>query len=297
MTNGRFPSWGKWLTTGLLTLGAALPGRPAGAETLRINGSTTVNPVVAEAAEILRSEHGLEIHVDVQGGSSGGIAALGDHRAEIAMSSKPLDATDRAKFPDTRFHPIVIGYDILALVVSRDVWEGGVTSISRDQMQGIYEGRIRKWQELGGPDRRIAFFNKEPGRGTWKVFANWLYGSADDTPLVSHREVGANEEGRSKVGATRGALSQLSAAWADGESVFALGIEGDDGQVTRPTEEDAAEGTYPLSRALYLILDGEPQGHAKLIVDLIMSPRGQQLVAKHGYLPLGNTQGGISRAD
>ena len=57
----------------LLTLGTgvAFATRP-----LRINGSTTVNPVVTEAAEALRAERGMTIHVDTQGGSSGGIFTL-----------------------------------------------------------------------------------------------------------------------------------------------------------------------------------------------------------------------------
>ncbi len=279
----------------LLACGA-LAVASASAETLRINGSTTVNPVVAEAAEILRSEEGMTILVDVQGGSTGGIAALGDRRAEIAMSSKPLDDSDREKFPQTSFHPVVIGYDSLALVVSRDVWEGGMQAISKEQMAQIYENKARRWSELGGPDRRIAFFNKEPGRGTWKVFAKWLYGKSDKAPLVSHPEVGANEEGRSKVGTTRGAISQLSAAWADGKSVFALGIRNADGTVAKPTAEDSANGSYPLTRALFVITDGEPQGGVKAMIDLLLSPRGQQLVAKHGYLPLADPEG-ASEAD
>ena len=44
------------------------------AETLKINGSTTVNLPVAEAAEILRAEQKMEIQVDTQGGSAGGIS-------------------------------------------------------------------------------------------------------------------------------------------------------------------------------------------------------------------------------
>ncbi|HXU45591.1 MAG TPA: phosphate ABC transporter substrate-binding protein, partial [Thermoanaerobaculia bacterium] len=59
----------------------ALPA--LGAEPLRINGSTTVNPVVVDAADLFRAETGSTVFVDTQGGSSGGIAALGEGRAEI----------------------------------------------------------------------------------------------------------------------------------------------------------------------------------------------------------------------
>lgn len=276
------------LLAGLLL--AAGPAPAAGA--LRVHGSTTVNPVVAEAAEILRAEREMDITVDTQGGSSGGISALGDGRADLAMSSRPLNASDSERYPGVRFTPHVIGADAVAMVVSRDVWEGGVRSLSRAEMQGIYEGRIRNWREVGGPDRRIAFFNKEPGRGTWEVFANWLYGDADDAPLVSHPEVGANEEVRTKVGSTPGSLSQLSVAWADGESVFALAVEGEDGELIEAAPEAIASGAYPISRPLLVISDGPPQGAARELLDFIDSPRGQELVRHHGYLGTHDLGGG-----
>ena len=109
-------------------------------------------------------------------------------------------------------------------------------ALSRAQVRQIYEGKVKNWKELGGPDRRIVFFNKEPGRGTWEVFAHWLYGDAKKAPSVSFPEVGANEETRTKVGSTRGAISQLSSSWADGKKVFALGIRDDKGRVV-PADE------------------------------------------------------------
>lgn len=253
---------------------------------LRVNGSTTVNPVVARAAEILRAEQGMEILVDTQGGSSGGISALGDGRAEVAMSSRPLDDGDRRKYPESRFQAVTVGYDAVALVVARDVWEGGVRSLSHDQVRRIYEGEFRNWQAVGGPDLPIVFFNKEPGRGTWEVFADWLYGSADDAPRVELPEVGSNREARSKVASTRGALTQLSAAWADGETTFALAVETVEGEPIPPTAEHIADGSYPLSRPLLVITDGEPSPGARELFDLLLSPRGQELVREAGYLPL-----------
>lgn len=260
--------------------------------TLRINGSTTVNLPVAEAAEILRAEGQLDIQIDTQGGSSGGISMLGDGLIHIGMSSKHVSAEDRAKFPRCHFKEIHIGEDAVALIVSADVWEGGVTTITKQQMAGIYEGRIRNWKELGGPDSRIAFFNKEPGRGTWEVFAHWLYGNPKQAPQVSFPEVGGNEETRNKVASTRGALSQLSSSWADGGRVFALGIRTETGAVIQPTNENIATRRYPMSRPLFLLTNGEPAGEAKTFVDFVLSPAGQALVKKHGYLPLAALKAG-----
>lgn len=256
------------------------------AETLRINGSTTVNLVVAEAAEILRAEQKLDIQVDTQGGSAGGISMLGDGLVQVGLSSKHVNADDRAKYPAAKFHETHIGEDAVALVVSRDVWDGGVTALTKAQVRSIYEAKITNWQDLGGKAQRIAFFNKEPGRGTWEVFVHWLYGSPKDAPQASFPEVGGNEETRNKVAGTRGALSQLSASWADGQKVVALGIKGDDGQVVVPTNENIATKKYPLSRPLFILTNGEPQGAAKTLVDFVLSDRGQELVKKHGYLRL-----------
>ena len=253
---------------------------------LRVNGSTTVHPIVAEAAEVLRDEQGVSVLVDTQGGSSGGIAFLGEGRSEVGMSSKRLRPADRERYPGVDFVEHSVGADAVALVVSADVWNGGVRSLSRAEMQAIFEGRATHWSEFGGPDQRIVYFQKEPGRGTFEVFARWLYGRIEDVPPHSHAEVGGNEETRNKVSSTLGALSQLSYSWTDGSTVYALAIEQDDGEVVSPSAESIANGTYPLSRPLFLLTDGPPTGAAAALLDLIRSPRGQALVEKHGYLGL-----------
>ena len=268
-----------------LALGALLPVG-ASALVLKINGSTTVNLPVAEAAENLRADKKMQIQVDTQGGSSGGISMLGDGQVQIGMASKHISEADKAKFPKVQFKEIHIGEDAVAMIVSKDVWEGGVKHVTKQQLADIYEGRIKNWKDLGGPNQRIAFFNKEPGRGTWEVFVHWVYGDPKKAPSVSFPEVGGNEETRNKVASTRGALSQLSSSWADGKKVFALGIKGENGDVVLPTNETIANHKYPMSRPLFLLTDGDPKGEAKVFVDYLLSPAGQALVRKHGYLSL-----------
>lgn len=159
--------------------------------------------------------------------------------------------------------------------------------LTKVQVKDLYEGKVTNWREFGGSkSQRIAFFNKEPGRGTWEVFAHWLYGSPKLTPQVNFPEVGGNEETRNKVGSTRGAISQLSASWADGKSVFVLALVGEDGKAVEPTAANIATHKYPMSRPLFVLTNGEPTGDAKTVTDFLVSPRGQALVEKHGYLPL-----------
>ncbi|HYI11991.1 MAG TPA: substrate-binding domain-containing protein [Thermoanaerobaculia bacterium] len=263
---------------------------------LKINGSTTVNAVAAEAAEILRREKKMSITVDTQGGSSGGISGVGDRSIDIGMSSKPLTAEDRAKFPKASFAGTQIGMDAVALVVSADVWNGGVRALTKAQIRDIYESKIVNWKQVGGPDRRIVFFNKEPGRGTWEVFAAWLYGDTKRAPAVRHPEVGGNEETRQKVAATRGAITQLSSSWAENHpKVKAIAIRLDDGVAAAPDRATIASGRYPLSRPLLFITSGPPAGDAKTFIDFVRSPRGQELMRKHGYLGMSDLSTGTAK--
>jgi phosphate transport system substrate-binding protein len=212
---------------------------------------------------------------------------LGEGLVQIGMISKHISEDDRKKYPQCAFKEIHIGEDAVALIVSKDVWENGVRTLSKPQAKAIYEGKITNWKDVGGTkSQRIAFFNKEPGRGTWEVFVHWIYGNPKSAPQVSFPEVGGNEETRNKVASTRGAISQLSSSWADGSKVFALALIGGDDQPAQPTEENIANRKYPMSRPLFVLTNGEPANEAKIMVDFLLSERGQALVKKHGYLPL-----------
>lgn len=269
----------------LLVTGAMSVSGHAG--TLRVNGSTTVNPVAAEAAELLRAEKKMVITVDTQGGSSGGISGVADGSIHVGMSSKSITADDRAKYPRARFVETRIGQDAVAIVVNAGVFNGGIRSLTKAQVRALYEGKIKNWKQLGGPDARVVFLNKEPGRGTWEVFAKWLYGDAKNAPDVSHPEVGSNEETRTKVASTRGAISQLSSSWVDGDKrIRALAVKLDDGRLVSASAANITSGIYPLSRPLFFVTNGAARGEAKLFIDFVLSSRGQALVRKHGYLPL-----------
>ena len=53
-----------------------------------------------------------------------------------------------------------------------------------------------------------------------------------------------------------------------------------------PTSDRLSDGTYPLARPLLVITNGPARGDTKRLLDFLIGPRGQELVARHGYLPL-----------
>ncbi len=277
---------------GLVTVVSACLGASCGdvtaAGVLKVNGSTTVHPVVAEAADVLRAEKELRIRLDVQGGSSGGISQLGEGLVDVGMASKPVSDEDRARFPACDFHMTRIGSDGVALAVSRAVYDGGVRAITRAEAVGLFEGRIRNWAELGGPDLPVFVYDKEPGRGTREVFESWAYGAAG-APAVSferYAQVGGNEEGATKTAAHGSAITLLSVAWVErSDDLAALAIrEGD--RVVEATAESVATGAYPVCRDLFVLTDGAPAGDARTLVEFLLGERGQAIVERHGFQPV-----------
>lgn len=276
------------LATAVLVLPAcgrgSTSGSSGGSGVLRVSGSTTVNPVAADAADVLR-KRGLKITVDDQGGSAGGLAQLGQGQVEIAMSSKPVSDDDRRAAPAVQFTPAQIGADAVGIVVPKPIFDGGVRNLTRVQLAALFEGRVRNWKELGGPDVDVFVYDKEPGRGTREVLDKFLYpGSKAPPPPQSDRFaiVGGNEEGRAKVLSTAGGVTPLSTAFIVGyPKLAAISVDG-----VAPTNEHIRDATYALARPLFLVTNGPPVGTAKSFVDYVISPAGQDLVRKHGYLTI-----------
>ncbi len=263
----------------------ACGGGSTSSSVLRISGSTTINAVAADAAEVLRAD-GLTITVDASGGSAGGIAQLGTGQVEIAMSSKPLAESDRTQFPDVDFVTTEIGQDAVGIIVRRNIYDGGVTNLTKDQVRALFEGRVTNWSELGGPDVPVFVYDKEPGRGTREAIDKYIYGPGQTAPPPPQSDrfaiVGGNEEERTKLLSTEGAVGPLSSSFIEGyPELAAVSLDG-----VPPTPENVAAARYPMSRPLYLITDGAPSGAAARFVDFVLSPAGQELVRKHGYLTL-----------
>ena len=268
-----------------LASAAAGCGSSGGGDTLRVSGSTTVNPVAADAATALRAT-GMKITVDSQGGSAGGIAQLGQGQIDIAMSSKPIAPADRRAYPKVNFVSTRIGEDAVGIVVRREVVDGGLRSIGKAQLGRLFEGKIANWRELGGPNLPVFVYDKEPGRGTREVLDKYLYGPTGKGPPPpqsgSYAIVGGNEETRTKLLSTPGSVGPLSSAFIRGYPTLAtLAVGG-----VQPTARTIADGTYPMSRPLFLVTNGPARGKAKRFIDYVVSPAGQRLVAKAGYLTL-----------
>ncbi len=276
----------KGVVAAFMMISGSIALRVSAADAISIAVPVAVSQPIEEAAHILLTERGIQTDIDSEEGSSGCVQALGEGRARLAVTTRLISAEDRSSYPEVNFNEIRFGEQAIGLVVSRDVWEGGVHSLTRAQARAIYERRITTWDEVGGPRVKISFFNFEEGHGKWEIFALWLYGDLKKASSGRFQVVKDDQEVKNCVASGTGAMSQISLPLADGKTLFALSIKQDDGKVVEATSKNVANGAYPLAHPLLMIVDDKPTMGAKTFVDFAISPRGQECLKEFGFLSL-----------
>lgn len=250
---------------------------------MEIAGSSTVLPVVSQAAERYTNTHS-DVKIVVNAGGSGtGIHLLGEDEIDIGMSSRKITAEERKQYSDVDFVKHVIGLDAVLPVVSDEIYDSGVTALSRSEIAGIYRGDITNWKEVGGPDREIFVVDKERSRGTRHVFMSFLFDNPNQSAPGADVVLGANNEEQNAIARSDAAIGMLSKPWIN-DDVRGLGIKQKDGTVVRATQQRIRNGNYPIQRQLRVFTDGPPDGLAERFIQYLRGNDGQGIVQESGYV-------------
>lgn len=252
-------------------------------ETINIGGSTTVLPVLSNAAESFREEN-PDIRIIVNAGGSGvGINQVGENKLDIGMTSRNITDEEKLKYPNVEFNVISIGRDAVLPVVSSEIYEAGVTALTLKQIGEIYTGKITNWSELGGPDQEILCIDKETSRGTRHVFMQAVLGDKEAPAPGADIVLGSNNEEQTALVQSNAAIGMLSNAWLN-DDIKGLTILMPNGTEIEPSMANIINGTFPITRDLLIVTNGQPLGKTKQFIDYILSDKGQEIVEKTGYV-------------
>lgn len=250
-------------------------GKPAG-ETVRVTGSSTVAPVVADAAKAYEASHpGVRIEVQ-SGGSSRGISDVISGVAELGMISRDLkDGEEDSLTAHT------IARDGVCVVVHRD---NPVNELDKQQLIDIYTKKITNWKDVGGPDAAIVVANKAEGRSTLEVFLHFL--GLDPADVRADLIVGENLHVIQSVVGNPHTIGYVSIGTASAEAQAGTPVKlvATDGVV--PTMASVKDGTFPITRPLNVITDAETSPAARAFLDHLMSSEIHDLVEKHFFVPV-----------
>ena len=262
-----------------IILMAASGATMAAAERLVIDGSTTVGPIADAWAEVFQGMF-PKASISVQKtGSGNGIAALIDGRADVALSSRFMKASEFKAAVENGVLPVahVVAIDGVCVVVHPSNPVGEMTI---EQIRKIYSGKINNWKELGGPDMRIVVVSRDTSSGTYGSFTDAVMASEKMAESVEY--VNSNPQAHARVRTTVGAIGYVGIGFLD-ENVKAVKVDG-----VAPTKQTIASGEYPISRAQYMFTNGYPKlgSIVHRYVTFYLNELGQELVESAGFIPL-----------
>jgi phosphate transport system substrate-binding protein len=248
-----------------------------------LKGSDTVLPLAQKEAEkYMKANPGKPITV-VGGGSGVGIAALMDGTTDIAMASRKLKMDEKLKLQDAgkSVKETIICYDALSIIVHPS---NKVSKLTREQIEGIYTGKIKNWKEVGGDDLAIVVYARETSSGTYEFFKEFVMNRKNyATSVLNMPATGAIIQ---SVSQTKGAIGYVGFAYVNKE-VKDIAVSYDKGQnYVLASKENAKNKTYPIVRPLFFYYPSTKEAYVKPFVNYVLSPEGQKTVDEIGYIML-----------
>ena len=239
---------------------------------LDIAGGTAHIPVMKKAAQAIMAANG-DIRITVAGGGSGvGVQKVGEGLVQIGNTGRALKDSEVAKYGLKTF-PFAI--DGVAVAVNP---ANGVTSLTKAQVKDVFAGKIANWKELGGKDAPISLYVREDGSGTRETFEERALDKG--TSAQSANVVNSNGAMKTAIAQDPNAIGYVGIGHLD-DSIRGVTV---DGMV--PSQENAANGSYNITRLLYMNTKGEPTGLTALFVDYIYSEDGKAFTSEAGYIPV-----------
>ncbi|WP_313295108.1 phosphate ABC transporter substrate-binding protein PstS [Pseudomonas sp.] len=263
-------------------------------------GSDTLANLMTLWAEAYKKEY-PNVNIQIQAaGSSTAPPALTEGTANLGpMSRKMKDVELQAFEQKYGYKPtaIPVAVDALAVFVHKD---NPIKGLTMAQVDAIFSSTrlcgakadVKTWGDLGVTDdlanKPVQLFGRNSVSGTYGYFKEEALCKGDFKPSVNEQPGSAsvvqsissslNGIGYSGIGYKTASVKTVALAKKEG------------GEFVEDNEANALNGTYPLSRFLYVYVNKAPNKPLAPLeaefVKLVLSQAGQQVVVKDGYIPL-----------
>ncbi|MBM3422118.1 MAG: phosphate ABC transporter substrate-binding protein [Chlorobi bacterium] len=256
-------------------LGFMAAGTADAASKIVMDGSTTVGPIAKSFASYFTKTTGVQVTVS-ESGSGNGAKSLINKTCDIANLSREMKDKEIAAAKSKGVNPVehIVALDGLAVVVHPS---NRVQKLSKAQIRDIYTGKVTNWNQVGGPSAPIVKIQRESNSGTQDSFVSLVMGK--DNPVSKRAETQAsNGAVKNRVASTPGAIGFIGLGFVD-DSVKPLKVDG-----VEPDERTVRNGTYPISRPLFMYTNGQPTGVVKQFIDLKNTAEGKRMISELGFV-------------
>lgn len=232
-------------------------GDPNLSGSVRIDGSSTVYPLTALAAEdFMAANPGVQVTVG-SSGTGGGFEKFCRGETDANDASRAIKEEEAAacEAAGIDFQQLQVAVDALTVVVSKEnTW---ATCLTVEELNKIWapDSTVKSWSEVreGFPDVPLALFGAGTDSGTFDYFTDAINGEegASRTDYTPTEDDNVTVQG---VSGSEGGLGYFGFTYYEenADKLTAVQIDSGAGCVT-PSVETAQDGTYtPLARPLYV---------------------------------------------
>ena len=246
-----------------------------------IQGSDTMLNISTAWSEAFMDEN-PGVDIAVQGGGSGtGIAALVNGTVDFANASRGIKGEEKAAIEEAGGTVVEtpVAIDAIAVVVNPD---NDVEELTIEQLGEIFRGEKTNWKDFGGEDLEIVILSRDSSSGTYEYFKEEVVAVDDENAefAQSAKLLPSNQAIADEVASNKGAIGYVGLGYLTSDLKI-VSVEG-----VQASVETATDGSYPISRDLYMYSNGEPTGVMAAFLEWVLGEQGQQLVADEGFVPL-----------
>jgi phosphate transport system substrate-binding protein len=246
----------------VLVLSACGGANNAGGEngasgSVRVDGSSTVYPLTAIAAEDFQiANPGVQVTVG-NSGTGGGFEKFCRGETDANNASRPIKDSEMQSCADNGidYGQLTVAIDALTVVVNKE--NDFASCLTTDQLAAIWgpDSTISNWNQVDPsfPDEPLPLFGPGTDSGTFDYFTDVINGEegSSRTDFTPSEDDNVVVQG---VAGSKGGLGYFGFTYFEENSDKLKALEIDSGAgCVAPSEETARDGSYtPLSRPLFV---------------------------------------------
>jgi phosphate transport system substrate-binding protein len=270
----------------------------AQAQTVKIDGSSTVYPISEAVAEEFQKAKKGKMRVTVGiSGTGGGFKKFCRGETDISDASRPILEKEMKACAEAgiKYVELPVAYDALTVVVNpKNTW---IKEFKVEELKKMWEpsaqGKVTKWNQVNAawPDRPLKLFGPGADSGTFDYFTDAINGREK----ASRGDFTASEDDNVLVqGVARdvGAIGYFGLAYyvENKDKLKAVPIVNKGStKAVMPSLETVMDGTYqPLARPIFIYVSEKAMARpeVKEFVEFYLG-HGATLSKEVGYVPLG----------
>ena len=236
----------------------------ANADTVKIDGSSTVFPITEGVAEDFQKETKHKVTVGVSG-TGGGFKKFCRGETDISNASRPISQKeiDECKKQGITFYELPVAFDALTVVISPR--NDFIQQLTVPELKTLWsaesQGKITRWNQVNPafPDRPIALFGPGADSGTFDYFTEAVNGKSKS----SRGDFTASEDDNVLVqGVANNPLGLAYFGYAyfaeNSKRLKAVPIVNAEGKTVTPSDATVMDGSYnPLSRPIFIYVNSK----------------------------------------